>query len=129
MQTPTDKSRRSGIGERLISLAEKKKSASAEGSVYRLVRGEFESILLAREALVSWKEIAVSCGFPGKEAQMRNAFRLERRRREKKGSPESNATRRKEGPAKRAEPKAQRPENKDPEVKYKSSFNIDNDSF
>ncbi len=84
MQTATDKDIHSDIGKRLILLVEKEKSASAGESVYRLVRIEYEAIRKARESLLRWKEIADTCGFPGKEAQMRNAFRLERRRREKK---------------------------------------------
>lgn len=91
MQTTADKDIHSDIGERLISLSEKKKSASAVESVYRLVRIEYEAIRNAREVFVPWREIADTCGFPGKEAQMRNAYRLESQRREKEGGKPSPA--------------------------------------
>ncbi len=124
MQTATDKDIHSDIGDRLISLAEKKKSASAGKSVYYLVRIEYEAIRKARESFVPWKEIADACGFSGKEAQMRNAFRLERGRREKKGGIKPAASQ----PAQKTE--NQKIENgkqkkEDPEVKFRSSFNID----
>ncbi len=130
MQTATDKDRQSDIGERLILLVEKKKSASAVESVYRLVRIEFEAIRKAREELVSWREIAETCGVPGKESLMRNAFRLERSRREKKKeSPAQEVPEEKQEPqAKTQKPENRKTEKKDPEVKYKSSFNIDDES-
>ena len=83
-QTSEDEYSHSAISERLISLVDNKKSASVEDSVYRLVKREFESIKFARDSFVAWREIAETCGFPGKESQMRNAFRLEQLRREKK---------------------------------------------
>ena len=91
-QTSEDEYSHSAIAERLISLVDNKKSASVEDSVYRLVKREFESIKFARDSFVAWREIAETCGFPGKESQMRNAFRLEQLRREKKGGIKPAAT-------------------------------------
>ena len=89
-----DKDRQSSISERLILLINKVKIASVSNGVYRLVRIEFEAIRTAREALVPWRDIAETCGIPGREARLRDAFMRERRRRGKKGlNPET----RKEG--------------------------------
>jgi len=96
-----DEDRQSSISERLILLANKVKGASDSNGVYRLVRIEFEAIRTAREALVPWRDIAETCGIPGREARLRDAFMRERRRRGKKGlNPET----RKEGTATIAPP-------------------------
>jgi len=83
-QTDTDGYRQSDVSKRLISLINKEKQVSAQGSVYQLVKIEFDSIAEARKSGVSWREIAEACEFSGKESQMRNAFRLENSRRTKK---------------------------------------------
>ena len=83
MPTKTDEDRRNYISDRLVSLVDMKKTASAFGSVYRMVRVEFEGIEKAREVRIPWKEIAETCGFPGKESRIRDAYMREKRRRAK----------------------------------------------
>lgn len=83
MPTKTDEERRNCISDRLVSLVDMKKTASAFGSVYRMVRVEFEGIEKAREVRIPWKEIAETCGFPGKESRIRDAYMREKRRRAK----------------------------------------------
>ena len=83
MPIKTDEDRRNYISDRLVSLVDMKKTASAFGSVYRMVRVEFEGIEKAREVRIPWKEIAETCGFPGKESRIRDAYMREKRRRAK----------------------------------------------
>lgn len=124
----------SEIRNRLITLVDKEKSMPLPvDSIYRMVSREFEAIAEARQNRVAWHEIAHACGFSEKENRLRDAFSKERRRREKKGKKESPAPEvrktdpvsKQESPAKTQKPENRKTEKKDPEVKYKSSFNID----
>lgn len=67
----------------LISLITKKKEAFEGGSIMCLIRRDFAMVEEAREAGLTWAEIAEAYSHPGKAAQARYAFFYERRRRKK----------------------------------------------
>ncbi|WP_156182915.1 hypothetical protein [Leptospirillum sp. Group II 'CF-1'] len=69
----------------LVSLIEKRKEAFEGVSLMRLIRRDFEMVEEAREAGITWAEIAEAYGHPGKTAQARYAYFYERRRRANKG--------------------------------------------
>ena len=80
------KERQSYISDRLISLVDRAGRVPPEGSnsIYRVVAVNFDAIAAAREAKITWREIAAECDFAGRENRMRDAFSKERRRRAKK---------------------------------------------
>ncbi len=80
------KERQSYISDRLISLVDRAGRVPPEGSnsIYRVVAVNFDAIAAAREAKITWREIAAECDFAGQENRMRDAFSKERRRRAKK---------------------------------------------
>ena len=85
MQTKSNEFKSKESESPLISLIEKKKEAFDGVSLMRLIRRDFARVEEAREAGITWAEIAEAYGYPEKAAQARYAFFYERRRREKKG--------------------------------------------
>ena len=98
----------------LISLIDKAKTACQ--SISQAVRNDLDIIGEARAVGLKWSEIADGLGFPGKDFEVRRAYSREMARREKKGGVKA-APVQKTGNGKQ--------ENEDPEVKFRSSFNID----
>ena len=67
---------------RLVSLVEKAKTECQ--SIAQAVRNDFETIGEAREACLTWNEIADGLGFVGKWREVQVAYSREKRRRAKK---------------------------------------------
>lgn len=117
----------------LNTLIEKAKNDHQ--SVTKEVRRNLNLVDEARQERISWSKIADALGFPGKFREVEKAYRKEKQNQktekklvvEKKPTPEVATPPRLIGRKEEQKPSPMKTEKKDPEVKYKSSFNIDDD--
>lgn len=117
----------------LNTLIEKAKNDHK--SVTKEVRRKLNLVDEARQERIPWSKIADALGFPGKFREVEKAYRKEKQNQktekkiggEKKATSEPATPSRLIGRKEEVKPSPMKTEKKDPEVKYKSSFNIVDD--